>query len=1713
MEVQDEIMLNPLKRRFEDMDSKPETGDDTSIPSEYERKVYEVAMSRNTIAVLENGAGKTAIQTMMIKEIGKTLKNNKCEKKLIIFLTPTVHLVHQQYEEIKSHTELEVEEYYGAKGVDVWNVKTWEKEVDEHDVLVMTPQILLDALRKGFLNFQVLCFIILDECHFASRKHPYAKIMKEFYHKSSNRPKIFGMTASPGIRNGLSGSGFFSNGDCQKQISELESLLDCQLYTIEDRVETKEFILMANQNSRLYVPAMPSNLELKEELESSCSKVHTIGDRMEPKEFVPLANQNCRLYDQDLPSNLKLKKKLESPCSKVYTNEDRTEPKKFIPMAKQNCRLYDPAVPSNLELQDKLESSYSKFDAVLLDFQKSLQSQHRDTDDKCEILRKRLESDHAKILFCLENLGLLCAHEAVKVCLENAPDVEKECVFYREGALRCVYFLEEVLSIFEESLPEDHEKLLDVHYGGLEAIAKGQISSKLHELLEIFRSFEKARQVSCIIFVERIITAKVIERLLKKSTDLSHLTVSWLTGSNSSVNELALKVQRETLESFQCGKVNLLFATGDVEEGTQVPKCSSVISFDLPESVHRFVWSKSRACQDDSQYILMLERGNKNQIDTMFNLVQSEYSMTDKAITRDTDGSFTKASATKEVPAYLVEVTGASVAANSSISLVHRYCDKLPRENNVVLKPTFECFQEGSFYRCKLVLPPGAPFQTITGPESRSRHLSKQLVCLDACKKLHMMGALNDHLLPVNEEPPQNDSTLKGNMLTSGAGTTKRKELHGTTCVRTLSGNWGDRDDGACFQAYKMEFSCSIAEVHYSSFLLLLESKLDDDVGNNEVELFLLKKFVRCFVSFHGEIYLDSQQMAKAKCFQELFFNGLFGKLYVKLSGKRRFLLDTEESLWDPLNMYLLLPLDSVDKPTGELLDISWTGIESCVSVVEFLKKNAWLKILEPKDDSENSLIHSNDSVTTKFNGHVIELANKSVSVDSLKEMVVVAIHTGRIYSIVHAVDNTSAESPFEAEDTNFQSYADYFHKKYGIVLKHPEQPLLLLKQSHNSHNLLVDFSKEGGNKSKNKWTTGIEQQHAHMPPELLVGTDIRTDILKPFYLLPSIMHRLESLMLASQLRDEIAGPAGGLHIKSSLILEALTTLRCNESFSMERLELLGDSVLKYTVSCHLFLKYAKLHEGQLSSRRSRAVCNATLHKLGTNRTLQEYIRDCAFDPRQWTAPGQRSIWRTPCDHEVDTREVPMDDKFVTEDEKLVVGKSCDKGHRWMGSKTVSDCVEALIGAYYVGGGLTAAIQLMKWLSIGAEVEPSWVDDVIKTASLRSYTPKAKDIKLLESKIGYEFSVKGLLLEAITHEHEQGVDYCYQRLEFLGDSVLDILVTWHLYQSHPDVDPGELTDLRAASVSNDNFAIAAVKHNLYLHLQYGFSNLGSQISEYVKSASDLSKTSILTQAIKAPKVLGDLVESIAGAMLIDTNLDMNKVWKVFKPLLSPIVTPDNLELPPCRELIELCDSLGYFIKVNYTLKGNTMNAELKLQLKDVMLLGHGSGHDRKAAKGMAAVDLLKQLEARRIVSSKRKKQGTNDVDDSSRGLDCSIISQTHNRTSEPPQKKLKLVTPVMPPINMNKGGPRSSLFDLCKRLQWPLPTFQTYEEKSKTPFTFGDKQGFNKFESRIKLVIPDFGVIELTGEARADKKASLDSAALLMLYELERQEKVIISVE
>lgn len=1631
--------MAPSKRSFEVEETTEEPPKAMDVdkqmkfdPRNYQKEVFEVAMKRNTIAVLATGAGKTMIAVMLIREVGLSLK--RCvddRKRVIVFLAPTVHLVNQQFGVIKDNTDLEVEQYYGDKGVDQWDLASWNKEVRENDVMVMTPQVLLDALRNAFLSLNVVCLIVFDECHRASGNHPYSRIMREFYHKSENKPRIFGMTASPVIRKGVS-----SVVECEDQLSTLESLLDSKIYTIEDKTELQIFV--------------PSAVEVK-----------------------------C-YYDA-------------------------------------NSFLHE-------ELKEKLESSLSKFDGFLVSMQNSLLHHYKDADETFKALRKKLISYHSKILHCLDGLGFLCAHEAARVCAENSrvPISTEECEMYNTSFVQRRNYLEEVLHIFEEYLPAGNETIFNTGFDHLEAIKMGYISPKLYELIQIFQSFDKSDELLCLVFVERIIAAKVIERFMKKLSYLSHLTVSYLTGGRTSVDALTPKKQKETLDSFRCGEVNLLFTTDVAEEGIDVGNCSYVIRFDLPKTVRSYVQSRGRARRNNSRYILMLERGNIQQRDMLYDIIKSEHSMTDSALNRDPDTIVRKECHLGEANTYIVDTTGASVTTNSSVSLIYKYCEKLPGDMYFIPKPKFCVTLSKGLFECELTLPPSAVIQKVVGPKDRKSHLAKQLVCLKACKMLHESGALDDHLLPRVEEPLEGDHTEANKDCPSGAGSTKRKELHGMAPVRALSGSWGEKNDGISLNAYRVNFSCNQVGELYSGFVLLIESKLDDDVVKDEMELFLVgDKVVKAFIYPCGQHNLNPEQVRQAKIFHELFFNGLFGKLFVrKSSGKGRdFLLKGENrSLWRSSNMYILLPLES-SMPIDESLEIDWRGINTCASVIEFVKEHISVAgEYTPTQNLDQAECKSDD---------VLNFANATLLTDDAKDMVVLAIHTGKIYSVLEARAEMSAESSFDV-DAEYSSYKEYFSRKYGIVLQYPGQPLLRLKQSHRPHNLLAKPKGEGG-MAKEK-----PSAYVHMPAELLVPIDVPLSVIKSFYLLPSLMHRLESLMLAIQLREEISGVLN--NISSSLILEAITSLRCCESFSLERLELLGDSVLKYVVSYTLFLKYPEKHEGQLSARRQFAVRNSTLHKLGIDHKLQGYIRDSAFDPLRWVAPGQRSIHPVPCACGVNTSDVPLESKFVALDSVIVIGKACDRGHRWMCSKTVSDCVEALIGAYYVSGGLNAAIMLMKWFGIEAEFDLTMLIDKAINASLCRYTPETNVLQKLETKLDYCFTVKGLLAEATTHasQQEYGFDYCYQRLEFLGDSVLDLLITRHLFESHTDFDPGELTDLRSASVNNESFAKVAVRHDLHEHLGHCSGLLVEQIKDYVKFVTELHGHYAFP-SVKCPKALGDLVESIAGAVLIDTRLNLDEVWRIFKPLLSPIVTPEKLELPPFRELNELCSHHGYFIKETCTKKEEIVHVELLVQLKETLLKGEGRDKRKKTAKGQAAHHLLKDLEGRGISHSRRIswKDVEMDLVDSSiqepesTGQDSTQpsfkrIKTTHDSHCVKPTADLALrqcssllTAPVIVNLKKKKGGPRQCLYELCRAMQWPMPSFDLVERQLRVPTQIGNgpksRIGSFIFMARIKLHIPTSGAIEISGDERTDKKSAQDSAAQTMLYELEKLGKCSIN--
>ncbi|KAM0928770.1 hypothetical protein ACQ4PT_001980 [Festuca glaucescens] len=144
----------------------------------YQLEALERAMSGNTVVFLDTGAGKTLIAGMLLRAYAHRVR--KPARDFAVFLVPNRVLVEQQARVVEAHTDLRVSKFTGDMGVDFWNATTWRRVVDDAEVLVMTPQILLDNLLHSFFRLQDIALLIFDECHRAKGNYPYACILKHF---------------------------------------------------------------------------------------------------------------------------------------------------------------------------------------------------------------------------------------------------------------------------------------------------------------------------------------------------------------------------------------------------------------------------------------------------------------------------------------------------------------------------------------------------------------------------------------------------------------------------------------------------------------------------------------------------------------------------------------------------------------------------------------------------------------------------------------------------------------------------------------------------------------------------------------------------------------------------------------------------------------------------------------------------------------------------------------------------------------------------------------------------------------------------------------------------------------------------------------------------------------------------------------------------------------------------------------------------------------------------------------------------------------------------------------------------------------------------------------------------------------------------------------------------------------------------------------------
>ncbi|HLQ84219.1 MAG TPA: ribonuclease III [Pseudogracilibacillus sp.] len=223
-------------------------------------------------------------------------------------------------------------------------------------------------------------------------------------------------------------------------------------------------------------------------------------------------------------------------------------------------------------------------------------------------------------------------------------------------------------------------------------------------------------------------------------------------------------------------------------------------------------------------------------------------------------------------------------------------------------------------------------------------------------------------------------------------------------------------------------------------------------------------------------------------------------------------------------------------------------------------------------------------------------------------------------------------------------------------------------------------------------------------------------------------------------------------------------------------------------------------------------------------------------------------------------------------------------------------------------------------------------------------------VKKFESKFNLEFNNKNLLIQAFTHssyvnEHRQKKLIDNERLEFLGDAVLELGVSEYLYNKHVEMSEGEMTKLRATIVCEESL--------------YYFSNI-LNFNEFIL----LGKGEEQTGGRDRQALLADVFEAFLGALFIDQGY--KEVIKFLNHFVFPNIMTGafSYAMDYKSELQELIQRRKKF-KLNYDIieeRGPSHSKEFVAEVKvDNEISKIGIGKTKKEAEQRAAQNMLTEL--------------------------------------------------------------------------------------------------------------------------------------------------------
>lgn len=265
------------------------------------------------------------------------------------------------------------------------------------------------------------------------------------------------------------------------------------------------------------------------------------------------------------------------------------------------------------------------------------------------------------------------------------------------------------------------------------------------------------------------------------------------------------------------------------------------------------------------------------------------------------------------------------------------------------------------------------------------------------------------------------------------------------------------------------------------------------------------------------------------------------------------------------------------------------------------------------------------------------------------------------------------------------------------------------------------------------------------LPQNTSMWLPLSNTVRQAFEVLPALCHRMTSAYRARCVRAELALP----FIQDKLMIEAFSIPSTTLPFNNQRMETLGDAVLQLCTTVHLLNEYPHRHEGQLTKLRQKLVANNYLMHRALDLGVDRFVNSEGPSVYTWryVLPEDTSAYyegTTPVRYV--TREYPR--------------------------RSLQDCMEALLGASFVTGGIPTSLEMGTALGLGFGGPLPWH---MRYTLDEQPSDVAALFSGLEHSLGYKFRHNHLLLESLSHP---SVTYSeapsYQRLEFLGDGMFHL---------------------------------------------------------------------------------------------------------------------------------------------------------------------------------------------------------------------------------------------------------------------------------------------------------------------------------------------------